>query len=76
MVNVTLLLGVVEVSFSFQVTSVPAALAVPLMLADPSVTLAFGSPKVQVGMTFQSSSKGWGSRGVSFASVGIRSFSR
>ena len=39
---------------SFQVTSVPSPLAVPLMLAEPSVTFTFGSAKVQVGITFQS----------------------
>src|SRR5439155_17269961 len=52
-VRVTFLLVSLEKSVSFQVTSVPAALAVPTMLAELVATFKFGSEKVQVGITFQ-----------------------
>src|SRR6266513_265500 len=53
MVNVTSLSPLVEKSFSFQVTSVPSAFVVPTILAELVATFAFGSKKVQVGITFQ-----------------------
>ena len=45
-VRVTLVWGLDEASTSFQVTSVPSALAVPEALAVSGRTLAFGSAKV------------------------------
>ena len=82
MVNVTLLLGLEEASMSFQVTDVPSALATPVALALSGVTLAFGSPKVQVGITVQSTKLGGTSglppastRGSPFSSTGTLSFS-
>ena len=53
-VTVTFLFRSLEKSVRFQVTSVALALAVPLTLAEPSVTFALGSTKVHVGITFQS----------------------
>src|SRR5437762_2825585 len=75
-VIVTSLSPSVEKSFSFQVTSVPSALVVPTALALPATTLAFGSAKVQVGITVQFV-KGSGNIPVGFPSTSriSRSFS-
>src|SRR6185503_1523864 len=74
MVNVTSLSPSVEKSFSFQVTSVPAALLVPTILAEPGITFAPGSKKVQVGITFQFV-KGSGNVPVGFPSASTISLS-
>src|SRR5436190_22796451 len=73
-VIVTSLSPSVEKSVSFQVTSVPAALVVPTALALPTTTLAFGSAKVQVGITVQFV-KGAGNVPVGFPSASTISFS-
>src|SRR6266498_397779 len=52
-VSVTSLSPLLAWSVSCQVTAVPSALAVPVILAEPATTLTFGSAKVQVGITFQ-----------------------
>src|SRR2546430_5837455 len=75
-VSVTSLSPLLAWSVSCQVTSVPSALAVPTALALPTTTLAFGSAKVQVGITVQFV-KGSGNVPVGFpaASTISRSFS-
>src|SRR2546423_7646380 len=73
-VSVTSLSPLLAWSVSCQVTAVPAALAVPTALALPTTTLAFGSAKVQVGITVQFV-KGSGNVPVGFPSASTISFS-